>query len=334
MKPLSTRAGLAAAITLAGGAVAAVSLAGCLGRAGFVLELLTHFRVQYSAALALAALALLALRAPRRAAVLTLAFTANAAVVAPLYLAAPREPASSDTPLRAMLLNLQASNTRYADVLSAVRANDPDVLVLLEVTPTWGRELRPLDAQLPHALIEPRRDAFGIAVMSKLPVIGAEVVRLGMRDDVPSIVARYAIGERTLAVVATHPPPPLTSRSSAVRDAQLRAVAELVRALDDAVIVLGDLNVSPWSHAFADLIRRSGLEHASRGRGVHATWPTGSLLLRIPIDHCMHSRDIAVRALRVGDAVGSDHYPLIVDLALSIAGDRDGAAPDPPLTQK
>ena len=52
---------------------------------------------------------------------------------------------------------------------------------------------------------------------------------------------------------------------------------------------------------------------------MRATWPSGLILLRIPIDYCLVSEGIGVMDVQVGPDIGSDHFPLIVDL---LVGDR------------
>jgi endonuclease/exonuclease/phosphatase (EEP) superfamily protein YafD len=39
--------------------------------------------------------------------------------------------------------------------------------------------------------------------------------------------------------------------------------------------------------------------------------------MRVPIDHLLHSDTLSVVDRRLGPAMGSDHFPLIVDLQLS-----------------
>ncbi|MBW1762831.1 MAG: hypothetical protein JRJ64_15305 [Deltaproteobacteria bacterium] len=75
--------------------------------------------------------------------------------------------------------------------------------------------------------------------------------------------------------------------------------------------------MSPWNHHFRRLLKRTGLRDSSQGRGVQPTWPTHNPLLRIPIDHCLHSEGIHVVQKKIGPAVGSDHYPVIVDFTMA-----------------
>ena len=61
-----------------------------------------------------------------------------------------------------------------------------------------------------------------------------------------------------------------------------------------------------------------GLINSQRGFGVQATWPVaGGFAPRIPLDHCLHSPDLATVDRRMGPAVGSDHLPLVVVLDTS-----------------
>ena len=74
--------------------------------------------------------------------------------------------------------------------------------------------------------------------------------------------------------------------------------------------------MTPFSNHFERLLVGSGLLDSGRGYGVQATWPTGNPLLRIPIDHCLHSPAIRIVDRRVLPGAGSDHFPLVVDFTL------------------
>ena len=76
------------------------------------------------------------------------------------------------------------------------------------------------------------------------------------------------------------------------------------------------------SYPFRRLLRRTGLENSSQGFGVQPTWPNFNPLLRIPLDHCLHSSDISIVDRQIGEDVSSDHYPLIVDFVIERAEGR------------
>jgi endonuclease/exonuclease/phosphatase (EEP) superfamily protein YafD len=304
-----------AGIAALGGLLAvAASLAGLAGGTWWAFDLASHFRVQYLLCLAAAAAVLAGLGRRRTAVLFAVVAIGNAALVLPLYLGggAAARGAGPGT-LRVLLANVHTSNDRYELVRALIRESAPDIVVLQEVDRGWLEALADLDDILPHVTTEPRADNFGIAVLSRHAPRRTHVTWLG-DATLPSIMARFGDERETLTLIATHPFPPNGAEGSARRNRQLEHVAELARESPTPVIVVGDLNATPWSHHFRKLLRDSGLRNASRGFGVRATWPAGLLPLRIPIDHCLCSSEVAVVATSVGPDIGSDHFPLIVDL--------------------
>lgn len=81
----------------------------------------------------------------------------------------------------------------------------------------------------------------------------------------------------------------------------------------------GALNVSPWSPHYQNFIEQSRLINSSQGRAIHPTWPTFSLLFLIPLDHFLHTANIAIKSTRVGKSIGSDHFPVIVEFGMKDA---------------
>ena len=132
----------------------------------------------------------------------------------------------------------------------------------------------------------------------------------------PSIVATFAGPAGEFTLVATHPVPPKTAALARSRDRQLRAIAEFVAAAPLPCIVAGDLNTTPWSAAFRDLLARGGLRDTALGRGVQGTWHARLPLPRIPIDHVLAPPGTEVLRRAVGPDVGSDHFPVEAELRL------------------
>lgn len=137
--------------------------------------------------------------------------------------------------------------------------------------------------------------------------------------EVPSIVAEIMLNNRKMTLIATHPLPPGGAAYSSYRNEQLDKVASKIAVIQGSVLLLGDLNVTPWSYYYRKFIKASGLQDSAQGRSIDPTWPSFSPLLWIQIDHCFYSGEFVIRARKVGGYVGSDHYPVIVDFALTEA---------------
>ena len=312
--PATVRFGLWGLLSAATAVTAALTLAGFLGRAWWLFDVTCHFRVQYAACLAMAAL-LFAVGKRRKQALAAAAFCAvNVAVIAPLFVGAPTG-RGGGTPLKLLWANVHVGNSRHADLVDLIRRESPDVVALAEISSAWVDSLRELDGEYPHRVVSPRRDAFGIAVLSRLPLVPARIDYFGPAG-VPSVIATVQSGGAGLTLIAAHPPPPLGSRGARLRNDDLRGMAAACAGLDGPVVLLGDLNCTPWSPHFRDLLRDGGLLHGSRGRGLLGTFPSGNPLMRIPIDHCLVSPGVTVRDVRVGPDVGSDHLPLIAEVVV------------------
>jgi len=301
-------------LTGAGAVLAATTLMGCLGRYSWFLDLFSHFRAQYALGLGILSALLLAGRRWRAASACALFAAINVGFIIPLYLGGKQIEPVSGRPLRAMLLNVNTSQGDPERVRQLVADVDPDLLVLEEISLRWTQELAPLTNAYPHAIVQAREDNFGIGLYSKHPLEEGEIAYIG-DSEVPSILATVGVGEQTLRVIATHPVPPAGAEYSRWRNNQL---AEIPRYVDAAIplILLGDLNVTPWNRYFRQLRRDSGLLDSAQGRGVQTTWPSFSPLLRIPLDHVLHSPQVVITRRTIGPHVVSDHYPVIVEFVI------------------
>ncbi len=122
---------------------------------------------------------------------------------------------------------------------------------------------------------------------------------------------------RRVFLLATHPVPPITMTLARKRDEQLEVVAQRLVGRSGPTLLVGDLNITMWCVPYRKLINTTGLFDARRGFGVIPTWPMiGPRLMQIPLDHCLHSSEFTVISCAAGQPFGSDHLPLIVELAL------------------
>jgi endonuclease/exonuclease/phosphatase (EEP) superfamily protein YafD len=283
------------------------------GDRAWILELMTHFRLQYLAAQLLVLGVCLALRHWRTSAALLplLALNANA-----VYAYRPSSPPLplGDASFTVMTANLSSRTTEYTAFIEQASAAAPDVLVLVEFDHDWQESLAGLAADYPHAVLAPRRDNFGIALFTKLPILEQRVFDLRSSK---ALDARLRLPDgRTMRLIAVHLRPPLNRQLAAERDAQLTVLAELAARIDEPLIITGDFNLTPYSPAFDAFTARAGVRDTRAGRGWGITWPTFLPAAGIPIDHCLVSEHLGAGELRRGRAFGSDHYPILTTLFL------------------
>lgn len=303
-------------LVAAGAVLVALSLIGFLDRLYWVAELATHFRAQYALGLLFIGLALMLARRRRPAAVFTLVSLIQFAAIVPLYFPHPEDVPEDAPRFRVYMHNVNVSNPAKEEVLQAIRAANPDVIVLLEVDDDWMQALKPLkDGEYKYWVAAPRSDNFGIALLSRFPLEDSETLFLG-GAGVPSIRARTRLGEGTVTFLASHPVPPMGGKRAALRNGQLESIAETAANITGPLVVLGDLNCTHFAAPFRDLLRVGGLKDSARGRGFQPTWPAPWLPVMLPLDHCLLRGGVAVRRRRTRAACGSDHLSLVVDLVL------------------
>jgi endonuclease/exonuclease/phosphatase (EEP) superfamily protein YafD len=221
-------------------------------------------------------------------------------------LAAPAGP-------QVIVVNLGYRNTEHQRVLDYVNERGADVVVLSEYTPAWDAALTAGLSGYPHALRRPRPDPFGMAVYSRRPFIEAEALDLGAEQS-ENIRLNTLLGGREINLFAVHLYPPTSPERAARRRRQLHRLAAEVSAAPVPRLVVGDLNLTPFSPHFHELLGRSGLLDARQAQGLHVTWPSLPLPLWIPIDHALADPGSGVADVRIGPAIGSDHYPLEIVL--------------------
>ncbi len=303
-------------------AVIAMAL-GELGRFYWLLELFSHFLVQYVIGFAIAAAYFLARRRWRWLAVAILLSAGSAwrlTPYAPVETKAATAAAAAHR-VRVMTINVQASNDRYDLVRAEIERLDPDIVFLPENTDRWAAGLAPLRARYPYVVDGQSPSVFSLFLFSRLPLADPAIVKLPEPDGFPAIVARVCpegtSGDGScLRLVGIHPPPPLDGPIAGERYATLQALPGLFAGKEsERTVLLGDFNCTPWSPLFRDLLAATGLRDSARGFDLSPTWASRWLPFGLKIDHVLVGSAIAVASHRVGGDVGSDHYPVVVDLA-------------------
>ena len=219
--------------------------------------------------------------------------------------------------IRFLICNVQMENTAHDRLLRLVRDTDPDVLLALETDERWVRALEPLATDYPYIVRQPQDNWFGMVLFSRLP-LGEAKVEFLVQDDVPSVFAVLELAGERVVLRGLHPrpPEPLRDQDSSPRDAELVLVGRWVGKQKVApTIVAGDLNDVAWSATTQLFLRLSGLLDPRMGRGFYSTYNARNPLVRWPLDHLFHSNHFRLVELRRCGDVGSDHFPVLVELS-------------------
>jgi len=256
-----------------------------------------------------------------------------------LLLPPPSSRAPSGLTIRVMTSNVLGFNEQTTRVIAAIRASNADVVALQELNPPVAEAIqRDLSAEYPYQILDPRHGVTGMGVLSRYPINPSAATLPGNWVGSPQLLD-LTWQDRTITLVNFHAVPP-GARGSAALD---RAVRERERQAQQLValaannpwplIVLGDLNATALSTAYA--ILTEGLMDAWRaaGWGLGHTFPgaasagssrPGIAGVPVPmwlvrVDFVFHSTDWQTIAARIGPWDGvSDHRPVVADLFLAL----------------
>jgi endonuclease/exonuclease/phosphatase (EEP) superfamily protein YafD len=304
-------------VTFAAAAALIASLMPLGARYGWAFDLASNFRVQYVVVDALLAVACVLQRRYLWCLALAACAVWSARPVLP-YVALPIDAvAATPTPqhtIKILSANVYFHNRSAKRLLEIVRDEQPDVVLLVEYTAQWAAQVDELRAAYPHYLEGPQRNPFGIALFSRFEFDAIKRIPVGYAEGIQAVV-RTPSGPFTL--IGVHLRSPTTPSDGAMRNSQLDGLATRLSRLTGPVAVVGDFNITPYSPYFEDWLARTGLTDTRRGRTFSPSWPVQLPFLGIPIDHCVVSRDVVIVRHRGLPAFGSDHYPILAELALT-----------------
>jgi endonuclease/exonuclease/phosphatase (EEP) superfamily protein YafD len=231
--------------------------------------------------------------------------------------------------VRILAANVKMSNRHFGKLIALVRERDPHIAIFMEVDGAWTSALTELKERLPFAVERPQDDAYGMALYSRLPLVDP-LVRFLVLDEVPSIRTTVVLPNgRHFRLHVLHPEPPVPAADTLGRDGELILTAREVNSDPLPAIVAGDLNDVAWSRTTRRFQRLSGLLDPRVGRGFYNTFDARFAFLRWPLDHLFHDARFRLVSLERMPDIGSDHFPMLFELALARTEAAD-EAPDLP----
>ena len=135
--------------------------------------------------------------------------------------------------------NVEFTQADATPLKSWVSTLNPDVLIVLELSPAYEKSLQSLD-QYPYRKVLPADTPFGIGLYTRHPLLSAEIEKDA--ENIPRIHAKWMWEGREISVFAVHPMPPFSSSYHAARNALFLQLAGEATAMP--TLVAGDLNAS------------------------------------------------------------------------------------------
>ncbi len=223
--------------------------------------------------------------------------------------------------LRLLQANVWVKNQDARLISTYIQEINPDLVALEEYAEYHHWFFKKLNTfrHYPFSLHDPLGK---MAVYSRYPIRGHVEFAEESANSILNI--RLFKNGRRITVLIAHPDRP-NRGPEAARQQQLTfdVLAKLAQSSKNPVVLVGDLNTTPWSRHFQNLVANSGLRDARMGFGVRPTYPAfypnsakPFPMAVLPIDQILVSQGIQVLHYQVGRNVGSDHLPVLVDLKL------------------
>ena len=246
----------------------------------------------------------------------------------PLLLPNPAAPITAPR-LRVLTYNLGSVVADAGHTAAVIRSADAHIVALQELlSPVAERLVADLADLYPyHALHPSDYYARGVGLLSKYPItddvylnqiaLGGQQTRLALAADT------------TITVLNVHPVAPaarLLGIDSARRSQEISYALDLAAQVTDPLLLVGDFNITDQTEDYGRIAARYADAFRASGTGFGASFPNFTRFAHqlrflppiIRIDYVFYDAHWqAVDAYPLADHGGSDHYPMLAELAFT-----------------
>lgn len=210
-------------------------------------------------------------------------------------------------------INAWKENRDLKELLEIINGADPQLLLIMEMTDRLETHLHEALARYPYRLETPMRDGFRICLLSKNVLKDTKITYHG--DGKTALLhAKCKIYDKVYQIFSAHPKPALNRQWHKERLTYFKEIEPILASPKLPVLMMGDFNSVPWESHFMEFTTISKLRSTIEGYGYHMTWPTFFPIAGVPMDHILVSQDVKYYDLHIGPHIGSDHYPIAINL--------------------
>lgn len=219
-----------------------------------------------------------------------------------------------------LLFRLPDTRPVSADILKT----KADFVMLQELHLRNRAILDELRAEYPYQHFCSFASVGGIAALSRWPAVKGQT-KCGEGSGLAAMQIATPDGPLWLVSLHLHWPFPYQQSQ------QIKVLLPILETLNAPVLIGGDFNMVPWSHAVGKLLRATKTKLSGFAGGTFAFsylkdgQDIAGWLPLLPIDHVLVPEKGATLSLQRRDRLGSDHYGLLADFAIDA---RISAMPD------
>ena len=188
---------------------------------------------------------------------------------------------------------------------------NPDVILFQETNLNFINSLKDLNLNFPYQ-VQPNKFVNNTEsiILSKYPIIKNENLSHN------SILTKIIIDKFEINILSPHLHSGLNQKKFILAMKQIEILKQIRRDIGENIILMGDLNMTPISKRFNRLLEDLNLYTYNSFLKPVFSWPVYlPYFIGIQIDHVLYSKNFKMINKKTAISPGSDHRPLIVDLA-------------------
>lgn len=282
-----------------------------------IIELLSHFSLQYLFAGILSFIFVLFIFGFKTPLIIIPIITIliNFTSIFP-YL--PMGNSSAEKPdLKILQANVLKYNKITTPLKNKIEAEDPDIIIIDELTLKWGESLEYLKEKYPYQVVRAQDGSWGMGIYSKYELSNIDDSGLSDLYSINTIICDVKYNDKSLKIISIHPPPPMKPEFIKLRNQHFDNIIKITKDYNNPLIVIGDMNVTMYNPAFKRMLKQGNLQTSRLNRGIKGSWPVKyPSFMRIPIDHLLYNKRIQVLDFKLGKDIKSDHLPTITNIRI------------------
>jgi len=215
--------------------------------------------------------------------------------------------------IKLMIFNISYNNPteNFENIKSLILSEKIDILQFQEVSPQMNKKIRSLKSIFPYSTgLDKPLDLFDSLILSKYPLLNNEIGQHRL------VQTNFILNEKKISILGIHLFPGGTQVNLNYALQQTNYLKEVVNNINTNLILLGDLNMTSSSKRFTNFLKDTNLYTYSSFKNITSTWPAFlPNYLGIQIDHVLFTKNFRLISKKIANNFGSDHRPLIVELA-------------------